>query len=252
MPTPSLNQVTLIGPLAAEPTVSQEDRLRVVVLKLATRHGGEERIHRVVVRDEFLGRDLDAELRVGACFQAVGELAYDDAGAHVLVSARRGCDLHRVDAGPSLAGSPARTVVPAPVRAPVPQEPAPVRAASPGAGLAGLAGLSGLGAGSDDEPDEDGGPADSPVQRAPDPSPAPRFEPRPAVAPAAPPPGGGPRAPVPRMLPGARPQAPSAPPVPPAHSIAQPKPTEPPLRPGQQGGRRDAFAAQRDDEDIPF
>jgi len=252
MPSLSVNFVLLAGTLASDAEPVTLDRVRAVRLRLATEHAGGARVHRVLVADEYLAREASA-LVAGARVSVTGEVDYDAEGMLALVAPRQGCDLAILDAGAgvSLGATPgARPRVPlasAPAARPA-APPAPAPALGMAAGLAALAGLG-------DSPDEEDGHPDE--MRAPaTPGPARVEAPRPAatapVPTAASTAAPAPRTVTPRMLPGARPPAPAPRPVPSPHAISQPRPTDPPLRPPTQALRKDAFAAQVDDADIPF
>lgn len=96
---PSLNRVTLIGRLAGPAQPGSDGSDRYSVLAVTTVDGGQERRHRVIVRDEFLAQSMHGLLTEGANVRIDGELAYDGQGAYVCIPPRRGCEVMVFGAG---------------------------------------------------------------------------------------------------------------------------------------------------------
>lgn len=137
----SLNHVSLFGRVADVPTVTPIGRVRALTLGVETDDDGVTRVHRVVIQDEFLASAMQGQLVAGAAVQVLGELDYDDLGAFVSVTQRRGSDVHVLPTGqpaatarpaatqPRPSPQPAATSQPAQVQEPARQEAQPTEAA---------------------------------------------------------------------------------------------------------------------------
>lgn len=90
----SLNHISLFGRVASTPTVTPIGRVRAITLGVETDDEGGARVHRVVIQDEFLAKAMQDRLVEGAAVQVLGELDYDDVGAFVSITQRRGSDVH--------------------------------------------------------------------------------------------------------------------------------------------------------------
>lgn len=273
---PSLNSVVLVGTVFEEPAVSTVDRKRVVTVGVATSHEAGDRIHRVVIEDEFLSSAVHGSLVAGTLVHVLGEIDYDDEGALVSVTNRRGSDVQILGAGtvrtesgaaPSPPPRPA-AVQPRPQASPVaqaertstqetpaarpdpggtPPAAAPPRPTVPGAAVrmpprvGGLAGIRPTAEGASQEPPDDASGEDG------------------TTAPPSATGTSGTTAPTPAARVAMPPRLPPTVPRPASVAPAQPRPTMPsgatrPLPVGRagNGGERRPLAPAADDDEIPF